>query len=203
MNNDNKDTTQKENYLNRLIKKISENKKYTNLVMVISIGIMILLAITVFFDEGDEVINNANKDNDDIQEEVRNNMNNYSNELEIKLENILSQMKGVGEVDVMITLVETVESIPAINKTNNKEITTENDAQGGNRNVTREESTEQVVVSGSENSMMTIKEIKPEIKGVIVSAQGASDIRIKETIYGAVKTVLGLSGNKVSIHVKK
>lgn len=203
MKDDNKEGVKKQKILDELLNKISQNKKYSNLVIIISIGIMILIAMTVFFDGDDKGIDSLKLEDDNEKIQSNNEINDYSNELEIKLENILSQMKGVGEVDVMITLVETVESIPALNKTNNKEITTESDAQGGTRNVTREESTEQVVVSSEENSMVTIKEVKPEIKGVIVIAQGASDTRIKETIYGAVKTVLGLSGNKVDVYVKK
>lgn len=195
----------KEKVLDDLIKKISQNKRYTNLVIIISIGIMVLIGLTVFYDDDNENEINTSIDekNGDNENYIRNDMSDYSKDIEESLKEILSQMKGVGEVETMVTLVETFESIPAMDKTNNKESTTENDAQGGSREVTREEYTEKVVISGSNNSMITIKEIKPEIKGVIVVAQGASDIRIKESIYEAVKTVLGLSGNKVEVYVKK
>ncbi|WP_130807141.1 sporulation stage III protein AG [Senegalia massiliensis] len=190
-----------EKHINILFKKISGNKKYTNLAIVISIGIMLLIGISIFF-EGEESIkdiNNINpkEKNKEIYEE------DYSNEIEIKLKKILSEMKGVGDVEVMVTLLETVENIPATNTTKNKEVTKENDSEGGTRDVMREESTEQIVMNGNGGEMITIKEVKPEIKGVIIAAEGANDIRIKETIYNAVKTVLGISGNKVEVYVKK
>lgn len=188
--------------INILIKRISSNKKYTNLALIISIGIMLLIGISVFFEGNDSNINIDPKIPDKKESDI-NSIDDYSNKLEMKLKQILSEMKGVGDVEVMVTLVETTQTVPAINKTSNKETTKENDSEGGTRDVTREENTEQIVINGSEGEMMTIKEIKPEIKGVIVAAQGAEDIRIKETVYNAVKTALGLSGNKVEVYVKK
>jgi len=190
-----------EKLINTLLKKISSNKKYTNLAIVISIGIMLLIGISIFF-EGEESIKDINniapnEKNKEIYEK------DYSNEIEVKLKKILGEMKGVGDVEVMVTLLETVENIPAINTTKNKEVTKENDSEGGTRDVMREESTEQIVMNGNGGEMITIKEVKPEIKGVIIAAEGANDIKIKETIYNAVKTVLGISGNKVEVYVKK
>ncbi|NBI06649.1 sporulation stage III protein AG [Senegalia massiliensis] len=190
-----------EKHINMLFKKISSNKRYTNLAIVISIGIMLLIGISIFFESEESIkdINNIKpgEKNKEIYEE------DYSNEIEIKLKKILSEMKGVGDVEVMVTLLETVENIPATNSTKNKEVTKENDSEGGTRDVMREESTEQIVMNGDGGEMITIKEVKPEIKGVIIAAEGANDIRIKETIYNAVKTVLGISGNKVEVYVKK
>lgn len=190
-----------EKHINMLFKKISSNKRYTNLAIVISIGIMLLIGISIFFESEESIkdINNIKpgEKNKEIYEE------DYSNEIEIKLKKILSEMKGVGDVEVMVTLLETVENIPATNSTKNKEVTKENDSEGGTRDVMREESNEQIVMNGDGGEMITIKEVKPEIKGVIIAAEGANDIRIKETIYNAVKTVLGISGNKVEVYVKK
>ncbi|MBS4536204.1 hypothetical protein GOQ29_11310 [Clostridium sp. D2Q-14] len=192
----------KEKILDNLIQKVSQNKKYTNLAIIISIGIMILIGLTVFYDN-DNGVNKIIDDDDSDEDYSENNMSDYAKEIEIKLKKILSEMEGVGEVEAMVTLVENSESVPATDKTTNKESTIENDAQGGNREVVREENTEKVVITGNQNSMMTLKEVKPEIKGVIIVAQGASDINVKESIYEAVKTVLGLSGNKVEVYVKK
>lgn len=189
-------------HINILIEKISSNKKYTNLALIISTGIILLIGISVFVESEDSNLK-IDTSISEGKEMASNSIDDYSNKLEIKLKQILSEMKGVGDVEVMITLVETTESVPAINKTSNKETTKENDSQGGIRDVIREESTEQIVTNGSGGEMITIKQIKPEIRGVIVAAEGAEDIKIKENVYNAVKTALDLSGNKVEIYVKK
>ncbi len=59
------------------------------------------------------------------------------------------------------------------------------------------------VVTNSEGGMIVLKEIKPKVKGVIVVAQGAEDIEVKEMLYEAVKTVLGISGNRVEVYSSK
>ncbi len=63
----------------------------------------------------------------------------------------------------MITLEDTIEKIPAFNTTKNNETTNELDSQGGTREIIREDTTIQVV-TGSEGSLIVLKEIKPTIK---------------------------------------
>lgn len=125
----------------------------------------------------------------------------YSLILEKKLEAILSKLKGVGEVHVMVTLEDSLEKIPATNKTKAIEATSETDSEGGKRQVTREDETAQLV--NLSNEVIILKEIKPNIKGVIVVAEGAEDSLVLETIYEAVKTVLGITGNRIQVFSSK
>ena len=113
-----------------------------------------------------------------------------------------SQLKGVGKVKVMITLEDTIEKIPAFNTNKNSETTSEIDSQGGTREIVREDMSIQTLTS-SEGGLMVLKEIKPTVRGVIVIAEGAEDLEIKEMLYEAVKTVLGISGNKVEVYSSK
>jgi len=47
-----------------------------------------------------------------------------------------------------------------------------------------------------------LTEILPKVKGVIVIAQGANDIRVKLDILKAVQALLGVSSSQVEIFVK-
>jgi stage III sporulation protein AG len=58
-------------------------------------------------------------------------------------------------------------------------------------------------VVNTSNDVVVLKEVKPSIKGVIVVAEGAEDLVVLETLYEAVKTVLGVAGNKVQIFPSK
>lgn len=186
----------------------SRNSKsfINNLVIVLIIGIILMLTVSVFTDKEqlkeDTPINTSQKQSNTNDMEL---IENYGEQLENRLEEILSKIRGVGKVEVMVTLEDSAERIPAFNVTESQEQTNEKDAEGGTRNIIREDSTKQVVLNNgnSNNSLVIIKEVKPKVRGVIVVAEGAEDISVKEKLYSAVKTVLGIPGNKVEVYSSK
>jgi len=127
----------------------------------------------------------------------------YGEYLEKRLASILKKLNGVGEVDVMVTFEDSKESIPASNTTKTVETTKEVDAEGGTREVNREDVNIQMVSSTDNEALVVLKEINPTVKGVIVVAEGAEDGIVLEKLYEAVKTVLGISGNKVQVYSSK
>ncbi len=137
-----------------------------------------------------------------VQESADEKQNHLQNIQETQLKNILSQIKGVGEVEVMITYETSTEVIPAFNVQNSKQSTEEKDAQGGMKSTTQEDLTQNIVTDNKDNKMVTLKEIKPKIRGVIVVAEGAGDIEIKSKIIEAVKTVFQISISKVTVYEK-
>lgn len=178
------------------------NKKFiNNLFIILLISIMILIASNVFLD--------SNKENEEyvIDEQPKeynyNTENDYSDYLEKKLVNILSKLNGVGKVNVMITLEDSVEKVTAANSTTTTEKSVENDSEGGTREVVREDLIVQVVTKGNDGSLMVVKEVQPTVQGVIVVADGANDPEVRETLYDAVKTVLGVKANKVQVYSSK
>ncbi|NLY78211.1 MAG: sporulation stage III protein AG [Tissierellia bacterium] len=190
--------------MERMIKKIKEyfdsisNKEIMrNLFIILIVGIILFLIADIFIGKDKKYVNNIYEL--DSSESLTNNYSDYSSLLEKKLEDILSQLKGVGKVKVMITLEDTTEVVPAFNTTKNNETTKENDAQGGTREIVREDMTIQVVTNDN-GEPIVLKEIRPTIKGVIVLADGAEDLYIKEMLYEAVKTALGIPGNRVEVY---
>ncbi len=102
----------------------------------------------------------------------------------------------------MITLEDSLEKVPAMNQTKTIETTNEIDSEGGKRETIREDETTQIV--NLSNDVVILKEVKPNIKGVIVVAEGgAENPVILENIYEAVKTALGISANKVQVFSSK
>lgn len=184
------------------IKKYLENinyKQFTKrLLILLLVGVILLIASSILFESKN------NKDPFTKQnlpeEKVQLNTEDYSEVLEKKLEYILSQISGVGKVKVMITLEDTSEKIPATNTTKNQETSKEEDSQGGSREILREDSSSQIITKGSEGDLIVLKELKPEVKGVIVVAEGAENLEVQEKLYNAVKTVLAVPGNKVEIY---
>ncbi|WP_066500252.1 stage III sporulation protein AG [Abyssisolibacter fermentans] len=183
----------------------SNDKKANNLIFLLIIGILLLIGSTYFSDDSKK--NEDLSDDQPVQsssiftnQNSKDIIDNYANNIENKLEDILSKIRGVGSVEVMVTLEDTAERIPAINTTTIIEKTDEKDYQGGTRATNKENEINEIVTKSSdEEGLVILKEIKPKVKGVIVVAQGVDNIKVKEDLYSAVKTVLGLSGNKVEV----
>lgn len=185
------------NKIKKHLEGLSDKKFINNLFIILLLSFIVLIGISIFSDNTTTEI--------PIKENVKEIKmeDDYSSYLETKLAAILRKLDGVGEVSVMITLEESIESIPASNTTKTLETTKEVDAQGGTREVNREDTNIQIVSSNGNNSMVVLKEINPVVKGVIVVAEGAEDVKVLEMLYDAVKTVLGVSGNRVQVYSSK
>ena len=111
---------------------------------------------------------------------------------EERLSEILSQIDGAGKVDVMITYYGTAE----------KDIAYETQTNSVGRDERSEESEDKrAVMTGSEP--MVIKETYPEVKGVIIAAQGADKAYVRQAISQAVTAVLDVPAHRVCIYKKE
>jgi stage III sporulation protein AG len=175
------------------------NKKFiNNLFIILLASIIVLIGVSIFTDKKDTAVTPVKS-----FAEENNIKQDYGEYLENRLSAILEKLNGVGEVDVMITFEDSIESIPASNTTKTVETTKEVDAEGGTREVNREDTNIQMVSSTNNEALVVLKEINPNVKGVIVVAEGADDALVLEKLYEAVKTVLGISGNKVQVYSSK
>ena len=58
-----------------------------------------------------------------------------------------------------------------------------------------------VTINGSNGSVaLVLREDSPEVKGVLVIAEGADDIGVKLSLLNAVKTILNVSLDKVDVY---
>ncbi|WP_129597775.1 sporulation stage III protein AG [Anaerophilus nitritogenes] len=172
-----------------------------NLLMIIIVCIIGLITWDTLFP-----IKNSNKNQDiSIQntKEEDISQNNYQDTAQVQLKQILGQIKGVGEVEVMVTYEASTEVVPASNITKSTQITEEKDAQGGTRTTTQDDSSQNMVMSGQNDKLIVIKEIKPQIRGVVVVAEGAGDIMIKTALIEAVQTIFQVPAHKVMVYEKK
>lgn len=191
-----------EDFIKKLKKHLDnlDNKKFIINIFIILVLSVILLIMLNGYTSNDK-INSTTVIKESSNEYTNLVKDDYESHIEDKLSEILSKLRGVGKVDVMVTLEDSIEKIPASNVTTTKEITNELDSQGGTREISREDETIQVV--NTSNDVVVLKEVKPSIKGVIVVAEGAENSLVLETLYEAVKTVLGIAGNKVQIFPSK
>ena len=127
--------------------------------------------------------------------------------IEARLEAILAKVEGVGEVSVTVILENGPEYIYAINENINETKTEEKGNNGSSRVTVETTNSDQMVMAQPGNlggqQPVVVKEMKPEIAGVLVAAEGARNAHIKETLARAVQTLLNVSPHKVSILPKE
>lgn len=194
-------------FLNRLKEKLesSNSKKLiNNLAAVVIACVIVLISLSVFFPKED-----SKTSEDETAKEVLQEKNipeaAYNDNMEERLENILSKIEGVGEVQAMITYETSTEVIPASNTTKSEQTTEESDKQGGTRIIKQENISQNIVTVNGENynnSPIVIKEVKPVIRGVIVVAEGAGELTVKNQVIEAVTTIFQIKSHKVKVYGK-
>ena len=125
----------------------------------------------------------------------------YERFLEQRLEDILSHVDGVGQVEVMIVLKSSEEKVWRVDRDTSYSITQETDQNGGSRRVESQAVTENTILSGQtgkEEPLLT-KEMKPEISGVIISAEGGKSPQVQAEISAAVEALFDVPSHKIKV----
>lgn len=129
----------------------------------------------------------------------------YVKYLESHLEELFSQMEGVGETTVMVTLASSAEKVVEKDVERQGEAMTESDSQGGERTTNNSSVRETTVYEGAETKEGTpyvSMEITPRVEGVVVIASGGEDPHVVKNITEAVQALFGIDTHKIRI-VKK
>ena len=125
----------------------------------------------------------------------------YESQLEERIAGILEHVEGVGEVDVMVVLKSSEEKIFRVDTNLSGSSTEEKDSQGGTRTVTENQQQETTILTGSGDNGVPIveKELRPEIEGIIISAQGGADLTVQAEISQAMEALFGLPQHKIKV----
>ena len=128
-----------------------------------------------------------------------------SENLEQKLESILSQIQGVGEVQVFINYSESSETVAMYNENTKTSTTEETDTSGGTRKVESTDSQKELVYQeeNGEKAPIIQKTVQPKIEGAIITAKGASNATVKTNIVQAVEAATGLATHKIQVFEMK
>ena len=129
----------------------------------------------------------------------------YGAALEQRLETILQRMRGVGDVQVMITFRDQGESIVEKDVTM-REDTQEGDQKegetdtvnGGSGSCENSETTVYVRSDGDETPFVN-RAILPKIDGVLIVAEGGDDSEVRKNISESVEALFGLDAHKIKI----
>lgn len=184
----------------------NNKKKIENLVVFVIILIVTIVAINYIW-SGDKKETKTNNESNKKLAGTENIVNTNNQEktttdsMETKLEDILSNIKGVGKTKVLITYSQTSQVLPMYNEDSSISTTEETDSGGGTRTV-NESSTKKDIIYEDNNGVktpITQSVINPKIEGAIITAQGANDANVKTNIIQAVEAVTGLATYKIQV----
>ena len=198
--------------LNKLFRKEDDSgtnnkRKIENLVFLIVLLIITVVAINLIWN------GNKNEDNDETNNTTKQlattNSQTQSNQiqgmsesdLETRLEEILSQIQGVGEVKVLLNYSESSEVVAMYNETSKTSNTEETDTSGGTRKIQETDTQKDIIYQedNGEKTPITQKIVKPKIEGAIITAKGANQANVKTNIIQAVEAVTGLATHKIQV----
>lgn len=186
----------------------NNKKKIENLVFLVIVLIITIVIINYIWN-GDKssdktLTNSAGKQlatTQDSQNQNNSQIITSSSNLEARLESILSDINGVGDVKVFINYSESSETVAMYNEDSKTSVTEETDTSGGVRKVESTETQKEIVYQEDDGNKTPIvqKMVEPKIEGAIITAKGASDINIKTNIIQAVEAATGLATHKIQV----
>lgn len=120
--------------------------------------------------------------------------------MERKLEEILGQVDGVGRVKVLITYKSSSEKI--VLQDSETDSTTEEETDGTQTRKSNEKNVREETVYDKTDAGETpyvIKEIEPEIEGVLVAAEGGGNSQTAKNISDAIMALFNIEAHKIKV----
>ena len=161
------------------IKKFKKIKPY-HLLIVLALGVFLLVSSNFFASPKNQKTDN--KKSEEITDD----------NIEKRLAETVKKIDGINDADVFITYENNGVKRHATN--------IKDDAVTGENNVTVKKETSAVMKKeGSLETPFVSEEILPQIRGVLIVASGADDLKLKEEIPVAISAVLGVPLHKVRV----
>lgn len=190
-------------YMANLIKVNERKKLVEGAVLIVILGIVILIAGDWLFERKEKPQAENEPWKKQAEETVAVSAGTEENaKLEKQAADILSQIEGAGKVNVMITYMFGKELFPAFDTKTNKNGTEEKDTGGGTRNLDQTEEEKKIAYEeqqGGVKKPVILKEKMPEVKGVVVVADGAGDAVVKEKLSKAVQVLLDVPIHRIQV----
>lgn len=161
-------------------------KKLKRKEVLIAVGLAVILAIAYFaflVPKSSEKPSQAPQN--DITSQTFSSSSEYTEYLENKLENVITSVKGAGDVKVILSLEKGFEYIYA---TEEETKTTSNGT-----------SITTVSILMVDGQPVIKEEIYPLVGGVVVIASGAEDVGVRMNILSIIQTVVKVDNSKINI----
>ncbi|SFD53058.1 stage III sporulation protein AG [Lentibacillus persicus] len=180
------------------------------------IGLLLIILSNVFSmgepEENDSSINLDSTDN--AEQSTNETFSNKSAETtavdeieasyEDDLQEMLNQIQGVSEAEVMVNLESTKVKIYEKNLIAGQQVTEESDTNGGTRDIEDTQKETQVVLvnQGDKEVPLLVRTEKPDVRGVFVVAKGVDHASVEQRVVESISRVLNAPTHRVSVMPK-
>ena len=177
-----------------------EKKRRDRWMLLALFGILILVIVWPVGSKSKEVDNQVSESVAGTEKRTYNYAEQYTASMELRLKEILENVDGAGAVQVMITVKNNGEQVVEKDKSYSESKTIQSGEGGQNTttaNTSRSEST--VYDRTDSGSPYVVKQLEPEIEGVLVAAQGAGDETVVNEITYAVQVLFDVPVHKIKV----
>lgn len=184
------------------LKKLISDKKVSNILVVLLILMFSLITVNYFVTSNTKEKKKEKNSNISYDDALKVSYNSSYEKKETEaLETLLEEMDGVGNVVVKINFESDEVKVPAYESSSQKSTTEENDNSGGKR--VNEQNNESSTIVKSDDEPYILKVNNPNVIGIAVIADGATDTKIKSEIEKVVCSLYDLPVNKVNVYPRK
>ncbi len=184
----------------KLLGKLTERMKKDKRFELCVYGALVLLGVLIYV----ATTGPQSVDTKPAVQEDADTMYSSERETEERLKNVLSCIRGAGEVEVMITYDTGTQIVPAMSTDTQTCVTQSSSSGSESLTENRTESSRPATISQSGgNEAIVLTEKQPVVRGVIVIAEGAADISVRMNLQNAVRTVLGVDLSCIEVFEMK
>lgn len=184
--------------LNKLIRSIGFEK----LLILAGCGILLVILAIPSNKNNKTAVSKTDSENQKNTYQTGMELEEYCDKLEERLENLLNNIDGISNVQVMITLKSGSESVVLTEVTSDENIRSEN-GQGGQSSEEKSYRNESVVVYEKDSSGNTIpyvvKENVPQIEGIAIIAKGGDKAENVLKITSVAQALFNVEAHKISV----
>ena len=126
----------------------------------------------------------------------------YVAQLENNLKELISSIKGAGNTRVMVTLENSEETVYATEEKKNKEATEDkSDGQLSKKRESDDCEKKYITVRDADGTerALSVTQIQPTVKGVVVVCDGGNIPEVQQKITDAIKTALNITSKRVYV----
>lgn len=176
----------------------------SKLVCALAAGILLLLFLSELMGETPKKTTNTTNSGSTSTSNLQNNTttDEYISILENRLKQVLMKVEDIGDVEVMITVKSSKESVILKDENSQEETTEEEDSAGGSRKSSSKTSQDETVLQQSqsgESSPYIVKELEPQIEGILVIAEGGNNEVVKSDVVSAVQVLFDVPAHKIKV----
>lgn len=178
-----------------LISRFLKNDKVLKIIVFIGLAGIALIFVSSMFTPND----NAVPEEDITQSSDT--LSQYRQDLCDELGNMIASIDGAGKTKIMLTMEQTTQNVYASDKdVQQKETSQKNDkSENADKQSTEKESYVIVRQSDGSEKALTVSQIMPTVKGVLVICEGGENALVRQRITEAVSAILDISSAHICV----